>query len=185
MTQEATPKSSANKSFPKKLRSFILQSVTFIAIFVALSAVMDYWRGKSLPSSGIPSSLYTSISNQTIDIAELSENNLTVVYFWATWCGPCTVTSPSIEQLAKHYPVVTVAMASGQDSDLRSHFKNDATNREAALPILNDNNQTIAQQWGVKATPTVLFIKDRKILGHTMGASVYPSLLARAWWLNR
>jgi thiol-disulfide isomerase/thioredoxin len=155
-----------------------LQTGAFIGIFILLSAAVDSWRGRELPVSNIPKGPYIDIEGKSVDIAALSQDGLVIVYFWATWCGPCKLTSPSIQQLAKHYPVVTVAMASGADDDL----KNYAADNSPQLAIINDDNQSISKQWRVAVTPTVLFVKSGAIAGYTMGASGYPGLRLRAWW---
>ena len=151
--------------------------VAYVSVFILLSLVMDYWRGRALPENHIPYDSYIDISGKPVDIKTLSGNGLTVVYFWATWCGPCKVTSPSVKYLAKHYPVVSIALKSGEDDALTKYFNN----TESVIPIVNDTDGVISKQWGVHAVPTVLFIKDKKILSYTMGASGYPGLLARAW----
>lgn len=151
--------------------------VAYASVFILLSLVMDYWRGRTLPDNTIPFDSYIDISGNSVDITALSDNGLTVVYFWATWCGPCKVTSPSVKYLAKHYPVVSVALKSEQGDALTTYFNH----AESVIPIVNDTDGVISKQWGVDAVPTVLFIKDKKILAYTMGASGYPGLLARAW----
>lgn len=155
----------------------VSQFFAYVGAFILLSFAMDYWRGRGLPDNNIPYDSYVDISGKQIDVNTLSGNGLTVVYFWATWCGPCKVTSPSIKQLAKHYPVVSIALRSGENERLAKYFNN----TEYEIPIVNDNDGIISKQWGVGVMPTVLFIKDKKILSYTMGASGYPGLLARAW----
>jgi len=162
----------------KKSKPFILNLLGAVIIFIVISTALDYWRGKHLPEGNIPTAEYTDINGQVFNLNTLTHNELTIVYFWATWCGPCKVTSPSIKQLAKHYSVVTIAMASGEDAKLRSYFKDNA------LPIINDDSQAISKQWGVQVTPTILFIKNKQILGHTTGISGLPGLWLRAWWFN-
>ena len=73
--------------------------------------------------------------------------------------------------------MVSIALKSGEDDALTQYFNN----TESVIPIVNDTDGVISKQWGVHAVPTVLFIKDKKILAYTMGASGYPGLLARAW----
>lgn len=160
------------------LRKALLQGGAFVLVFLVLSAVLDGWRGRALPLSAIPEGAYLDLKGNSVDLSALSREGLTVVYFWATWCGPCKVTSPSVEQLAKHYPVVTIAMASGDDGVLKGYFPGSTP----SLVMVNDDSQAIARQWGVGVTPTVLFVKNSTIVGYTMGASGYPGLLLRAWW---
>lgn len=175
----------------KKVSQMIGKATGYIALFIAITAIMDFWRGQDLPKAAIPSTNYQSIQKQVFNLSEASNDQLTVVYFWATWCGPCKITSPSIKQLAKHYPVITIAMASGDDQELKTYFSNETSDLkdqsntlQHRIPIINDNNQSIAKEWGVSVTPTVLFIKNKTVLGHTMGASGLPGLWARAKWLD-
>lgn len=171
----------ASKTVFKKVLSIARQLFMYLAVFLVFSWGLDYWRGKALPIAAIPVSAYTGLDSTTYDINALSQSQLVVVYFWATWCGPCKVTTPSVKQLAKHYPVVTIAMASGSDATLNDYVHEAGLN----VPVVNDQEQAIAGEWGVGVTPTVLFIKNGQILGYTMGASAYPGLLARAWWWAR
>lgn len=172
----------------------------FIVLFSVVSLALDIWRGKNIPKNSIPMASYVPLSSEPfnsqpsnhepsnqkslnekpLNIVELSNNRLIIMYFWAEWCGPCKVTTPSVKQLAKHYPVVSVAMASGENKKL-ARYVNHA---KMTFPVINDNNQTIARSWGVKVTPSILFIKNGKVLGFTAGVSGYPGLLARAWWLD-
>ena len=174
----------SSRTFRQKFGVFARNLLVFFIFFYSLSFAMDYWRGKSLPVGNIPETIYLDTLNNTIDLTQLSRDEITIVYFWATWCGPCKVTSPSIKQLAKSYPVVSVAMASGESDEIEQYFYKGDTS-STRIPIINDDDQVISKQWGVHVTPTILFIKNGKILGYTTGISGYPSLWLRAWWLNK
>ncbi|WP_053980605.1 thioredoxin domain-containing protein [Marinagarivorans algicola] len=168
----------------KKVSSIAIQVAIMLFVFLLMSTALDIWRAQQLPQGTLPVGSYTTLNEQVInfhDLEHYAADELVVVYFWATWCGPCKVTSPSVKQLAKHHPVVSIAMASGDDKVLEQYVSSSGLN----IPVINDDNQAIANTWGVKVTPTVLFIKGGQIHGYTMGASGYPGLLARAWWLAK
>lgn len=154
-----------------------LKSVLFyLVLFIIIATVVDFFRGRDLPENTIPDTIYSTLTEQQINILERSQDELMVVYFWATWCGPCKVTSPSVEQLAKHFSVTSIAMASGDNHTLQAYIKD----KEYSFAVINDNEQMISQQWGVNATPFILFVRHGKIVGHTAGASFFPGLYARA-----
>ena len=81
---------------------------------------------------------------------------LTVVDFWATWCAPCRMIAPMVEQLATEY--------SGKA-------------RVAKLDV--DSNQKTAMKFNVRSIPTILFFKDGKLVDQVVGAVPRPALEAK------
>jgi len=81
---------------------------------------------------------------------------LTVVDFWATWCAPCRMIAPMVEQLATDY--------SGKA-------------RVAKLDV--DSNQKTAMRFNVRSIPTILFFKDGKLVDQVVGAVPKPALEAK------
>ncbi len=79
----------------------------------------------------------------------LSSDKLTLVDFWATWCGPCRTMGPVVEDLAKEY--------SGKVNI-------------GKLDV--DNNPNVCGKYGITSIPTILFIKNGKVVDRTVG--VYP-----------
>lgn len=71
-----------------------------------------------------------------------------VVDFWATWCGPCKQIGPIIEELASEYEgKVTIGKCDIEDND------------------------DLVAKFGIRNVPTVLFIKDGKVVEKQVGAA--------------
>ena len=71
-----------------------------------------------------------------------------VIDFWATWCGPCRMVAPIIEELANEYEgKVTIGKCDVEDAD------------------------DIAAEFGIRNIPTIVFMKDGKILDKIVGAA--------------
>jgi thioredoxin 1 len=86
--------------------------------------------------------------------AEIAEaDGLSMVDFWAAWCGPCRLIAPSVEALADQY--------AGQV-------------KVGKLDV--DSNQQTAAQFNVRSIPTVLFFKDGKVVDQVVGAVPKPAL---------
>lgn len=79
----------------------------------------------------------------------LGTNRLMAVDFWATWCGPCRMLGPVIEQLAEEYEEQEVVIGK----------------------VDVDENPALAQQYGVMSIPTVIFFKDGKEIERKVGVA--------------
>ena len=85
---------------------------------------------------------------------ELITKGEVLVDFFATWCGPCNMLSPVVEQVAKEVPELTI------------------------LKIDVDELPALAQRYGVASIPTLLFVKDGEVKNQALGFMPKPRLLA-------
>lgn len=77
----------------------------------------------------------------------LESNQVSVVDFWAEWCGPCRVVGPVVEELAKDYE------------------------GKAVIGKVNvDENPEITTKYGIRNIPTILFIKNGEVVDKQVGA---------------
>ena len=74
-------------------------------------------------------------------------NGVTVVDFWAPWCGPCRMVAPIIEELSSEY-----------------------SGRANVGKVNTDENQDIAIRFGIRSIPTIMFFKDGQQVDMVIGA---------------
>jgi thioredoxin 1 len=74
-------------------------------------------------------------------------SGLVLVDFWATWCGPCQVVAPVLDQLAGEY-----------------------TGRVRIAKLDVDGNQRTAVRFNVRSIPSILFFKNGRHVDTVIGA---------------
>lgn len=79
------------------------------------------------------------------NLEELVKEGISVVDFFATWCGPCKMLGPVLEELAKE----------------RNEIK--------FIKVDIDQQENLARQYGIMSVPTLLFFKDGVLVGQSVG----------------
>jgi len=77
----------------------------------------------------------------------LDSDKLTVIDFWAEWCGPCRAIGPVIEELSKEY---------GEKVNIGK--------------VNVDTNPQVSMNYGITSIPAILFVKDGKVVDKLVGA---------------
>ena len=94
------------------------EALWLMLMALVISTLLDLWRGPSLPAGAMEAPL--TLQDGTItNLAEQSRGRALLVYYWASWCGVCRFTTPTVEQLWQEGEnVLTVALRSGNAEQL-------------------------------------------------------------------
>lgn len=95
--------------------------------------------------------IYTA---EEMKFENLSKNHLALVDFWATWCGPCRMIGPIVEELAAETDDVTFAK------------------------VNVDENPELVMGLGIQAIPTLILFKDGQAVDRTVGLQTKEALKA-------
>jgi thioredoxin 1 len=79
---------------------------------------------------------------------DTTKDGVSMVDFWAPWCGPCRMIAPVIEELAA-----------------------DFEGKAKICKVNTDEEQELAVKFGVRSIPTILFMKNGEVVDTMVGAS--------------
>ena len=86
------------------------------------------------------------VSQDNFESEVLKSDKPVIVDFWAEWCGPCKALAPVLEEISSEV---------GADARV--------------VKVNVDNSQQLAQQYGIRGIPTLIFFKDGEVKSTLVG----------------
>lgn len=94
---------------------------------------------------------YIDLTQDTIE--DTIKEGVSLVDFWAPWCGPCRMIAPVIEQLAQ-----------------------DFEGKAKICKVNTEDEQDLTMKYGIRSVPTILFVKDGEVVDQIIGATSKAAL---------
>jgi thioredoxin 1 len=85
-------------------------------------------------------------TDQNFQDEAIDKGGVTVIDFWAEWCGPCRMVAPIIDQLAEEY-------------------KDKVTIGKVDV----DSNVQVSMKYGIRSIPTILILRDGEVVEKHVG----------------
>ncbi|MGP1681936.1 MAG: redoxin domain-containing protein [Giesbergeria sp.] len=152
------------------------------AVFLAVQA----WQTRKVPGGAAPDFAVTvARADGTVTTTTLAEwraahpGEPVALHFWADWCPICRTEEGSITNLSKDWPVMTVAMQSGDAAKVAQVLRQRALPWQATI----DPQSDITRAYGFGAVPAFVVVDAAGTLrAPTVGYTTETGMRLRLWW---
>ncbi|OAT31514.1 ScsD family copper-sensitivity suppressor [Buttiauxella brennerae ATCC 51605] len=163
-----------------KLKRWGREALVMAVIFITIVVLMDLWRAPKMPTS-FDSTPFHTLDGQQVTLQALSEERPLLLYFWASWCGVCRYTTPSVAQLvAEGENVMTIALRSGAPPEVNRWLEQ----KKVQLPVINDASGELSRNWQIGVTPTIVVLYKGEVVSSTTGWTTLWGMKLRLWWAS-
>ncbi len=115
--------------------------------------------GQPAPDFTVP-----DLSGQPVTLQSYKGKKVVMMDFWATWCGPCRMSMPGLQELAdkfKGQDLEILSVNQGETADQVSQFIN---RQKYTFHVVLDQDQAIANKYSVQAIPTLVIIDKNGVV---------------------
>lgn len=144
--------------------------VAVYALYLKLPSILTHFKYQDQKASDFTVKM---ISGENFNL--VSQSKKRVIVFWATWCGPCEIELKRINKMVmdrKIQPSDVLAISSNEEESI---VREKVKRENYLFNIGLDTNGSIANQYQVSATPTIMFIDEKQIV-NWMTAGISPTL---------
>lgn len=159
----------------KKTVWILKEILLFLVAVFLVSTLLDYLRAPKPQDTRLPTLEGHTIQGESLKNI-LGIGAPVIIHFWGTWCPVCRQEIDNIDRVARRYPVLTIAVQSGSDAEIRQWMKE----RGVEFPVLSDPSGRLAKRFDVNVYPTSFIYDSRGALRFTVtGYTTTLGLLAR------
>lgn len=127
---------------------------------------VTHQKGRELKEGDVIDLSFRSINAGKVNLVEM-KGKVVMLDFWATWCGPCIEELPTVKKVYEKYhdkgfEIIGISL----DSD-KGSLKRFIKDNDMPWPQYFDGNgwkNKLAQQYGVRSIPSVVLVKDNKVV---------------------
>ena len=148
-----------------KKKKLIIEIVLFILVLITITIAYQYLINKNIEQSIQENTLKKEKVEEKVEIMEIknmqqfeqevmNEKGIVFIDFYATWCSPCKIMNPIIQEIAKEHKEVKF------------------------VKIDIDKNEEIAVKYNIMSIPTMFVMKNGKITKTFVGVTNKKSIIA-------
>jgi thiol-disulfide isomerase/thioredoxin len=139
-------------------------------------------QGQTLPTpvpdlvvAGNPAPDFSGVApdGETVSLSDY-RGRVVAVNFWATWCGPCEVEMPTLEEAHQRGTLVVLAVNAAESAGVVESYMSELG---LTFPTVLDLDSEIGDLYGVRVFPTTVFVDEDGIVLAERYGPLTPELI--------
>jgi len=163
------------------LKNWRSHGLTLLAILLVYSGT-QLWQTRHLPQGMAPEFSAPLSSGETLSLNQWRARHpgrAVALHFWAEWCPICQLEESSISQLQQDWPMLTLAMQSGDARRLQAVL----ASRGLDWTTVVDADGSLSRHYGLVSVPAFVVLDARgRIRFATIGYTSEIGMRLRLWW---
>ncbi|WP_372998232.1 redoxin domain-containing protein [Sulfurimonas sp.] len=159
-----------------KIKKYLKEIVTFFIFITILANIISIYKSRDLNKESLQNINITLIDAKRYTYPK---DTPVLIHFWATWCPTCKLEASNIQTISENFEVLTIAVSSGDDNDLKKYMYENGLNYK----VYNDANGFFAKEFKIAAYPTTfIYDKNKELVFSEVGFTSTWGLWLRMWW---
>lgn len=160
----------------KKTNSIKIINIIFYIVIVVLilfflqTRIRNFIKEKNLTNKEIAFSKIVDINDNEYNL--LNSDILIIFVFWASWCTPCILEIPVLNDIHKDMSDRVLLFAINIEDNINI-VKNTIVKYNISYPVILDKDNNFSSFFKVSSIPTIIFIKNKKIIKVKYGYSQF------------
>jgi thiol-disulfide isomerase/thioredoxin len=159
-----------------KIKHAIKETVYIVITMTIVANLFSLYKAQSLNSAPLNIAAFKLIDNSVYSV---KNDRPILINFWATWCPTCKLEASNINLLSKYYQVITIAVNSGNDHDIKKYLRE----HDYRYRVVNDKNGTLSKKFQISGFPTTfIYDKNKNLVFKEVGYTSTLGLWLRLLW---
>ena len=161
-----------------KIKKYAKELVLFFIVMTIFANALSLYRSLDLNKNRLTISTVTLLGDRKYT---LQKDKPVLIHFWATWCPVCKAEAGNIQTISENFQVITIAVKSGNDSELKEYLNS----RNLNYRVINDSDGKISSDFDISVFPTtIIYDKNGDVAFSDVGYTSTFGLWLRMWWAS-
>jgi peroxiredoxin len=149
----------------------VLFAAASIAIQYEVKFVMHHRSAGSVREMGnlkvgqsAPDFTLQDLSGHPVTLSSYRGQKAVLMDFWATWCGPCRMAMPGLQDLADKFKDRDLEILSVDQGESANQVRNLIERQKYTFHVVLDQNQAVGNKYGVQGIPTLVLVDKKGVV---------------------